>query len=424
MTPQTAAYRAIARVAARTLGRLDGVIGVYARRSVATGEVAFGRSDIDLHILIAPSASAEAEGKLLANLVALYNRMRRLAPVLGHAWVSTRDDLERWYVEQPAEWYRDRAWLRLYGEEFERPRCPQDRPGDEVLLWWYGWAMGALLESFRVGNARRCWNLVLDLFDVYRLRTGLEDGVLDRHELFDLWWSSGKASPERTRIRGAWRRGLRASPGALLAAIYRESLSIHDLLFEHVDQLEGRAAAMLESRVPPLFSGQRYLVTELSDRQGIDRGLALMREDKQVWLLNERGLKIYLAYRNPWEYAVLAATNPGLELAPPSREAFERSLRRALHREVPRTMGFMDEPARAGPQYSQRRLYADSGLVASSLAELRAAYTSRYGNELATNEPVRDYFLRSYPLLCEIIDELRVRTPPFRSPDSGQGNDS
>jgi predicted nucleotidyltransferase len=130
MTAQTAAYRAIAGVAARTLGRLEGVIGVYARRSVATGEVAFGRSDIDLHILIAPSSSAEAEGELLANLVARYNRMRRVAPVLGHAWVSTREDLERWYIEQPAEWYRDRAWLRLYGEEFERPRCTLDQPDD------------------------------------------------------------------------------------------------------------------------------------------------------------------------------------------------------------------------------------------------------------------------------------------------------
>jgi hypothetical protein len=86
-------------------------------------------------------------------------------------------------------------------------------------------------------------------------------------------------------------------------------------------------------------------------------------------------------------------------------------------------MGFMGEPARAGPQYSQRRLYVDSRLVASSLAELRAAYTSRYGHELVTNEPVRDYFLRSYPILCQIIDELRDRTPPCSSRDSCRGND-
>ena len=44
-------YRAIARVAGAALGSFEFVESVFVRRSVATGEVSLGRSDIDLTIV-------------------------------------------------------------------------------------------------------------------------------------------------------------------------------------------------------------------------------------------------------------------------------------------------------------------------------------------------------------------------------------
>ncbi len=409
MRTSTRAYRAIAKLVARNLGGLDGVIGVYTRRSVAVDEVAFARSDIDLHILITPFEHLDAEGAFLRELVVRYNTFRKCLPCFGHAWVSTRDDLERWYTEQPFEWYRDRAWLRLWGEQFDRPHANADMVGHEGLLWWYAWAVWSLPESFQRRNARQCYNLVLDLFDVYRLYAGLSRGPLSRSELFELWWSNTEHSPERELIRQARRKGFRHDRDAVLAAVYREGLVIHDLLFERVGcRLAGTAFGPLESRVPPLYDARRYELAEASDGPGLASAIEAMRKDPAVWLVNERGLKLYLAYRNPWEYAALSAANPTLEISPPPDSAYRLSVQRALHRESPRTFGFMGEPRLSGPLYEQRRLYLETGFVARDAEELDAAYRQRYGTELVTDLPVAEYFTRAYPAVCEIIDELRA----------------
>jgi len=200
VTPGTAVYRTLARLVARSLGSLDAVVGVYARRSVAAGEVVLGRSDTDLHVIVSPPPSLEAEGELLCHLAERFRALKRLVPCLGHFDVSTREELSRWYAEQPSQWYRDRAWLRLYGEEFERPRAELDGGARDGLLWWYFWAALLLPGSFRAGDARTCCNLVLDLFDVYRLYTGAPDEPRSRGELAELWYQWGPPSSERAAI--------------------------------------------------------------------------------------------------------------------------------------------------------------------------------------------------------------------------------
>jgi len=47
-----ATYRAIAKSVASVLGTLDFVQCVFLRRSLAAGEISFGRSDIDLTIVL------------------------------------------------------------------------------------------------------------------------------------------------------------------------------------------------------------------------------------------------------------------------------------------------------------------------------------------------------------------------------------
>jgi predicted nucleotidyltransferase len=120
---ETSIYRAIACVAARQLGRLDPVLSVYTRRSVACGEVVFGRSDIDLHILIEPLPNVSAEARFLRDFAARYAALQRVFLCLGDCEVSTEAELASWYRSRPYTWYRDRGWQRLYGKEFQRPLC-------------------------------------------------------------------------------------------------------------------------------------------------------------------------------------------------------------------------------------------------------------------------------------------------------------
>ena len=90
-TRSTAAYRRLAAAVGWWLGRADGVETVYVRRSVASGETSFPRSDIDLGIVVRPASPAVVGG--LAGRVA---RLRRVLPALGEVQLHDEGDLVRW----------------------------------------------------------------------------------------------------------------------------------------------------------------------------------------------------------------------------------------------------------------------------------------------------------------------------------------
>jgi len=78
----TAVYRLVASASARMLASSPMVESVLVRRSVATGEVSFGRSDIDLLMVTAQAVSED--GEKLASLYEKVRRLRRFNPALNH----------------------------------------------------------------------------------------------------------------------------------------------------------------------------------------------------------------------------------------------------------------------------------------------------------------------------------------------------
>ena len=72
------------------------VRSVGARRSVGTGEIYFGRSDIDLELVLQPDC---CDGKRLSSLYRVHRLLDALNPALGHVWVMAPGDVEllsRW----------------------------------------------------------------------------------------------------------------------------------------------------------------------------------------------------------------------------------------------------------------------------------------------------------------------------------------
>src|SRR5262249_41519484 len=135
---ETRLYRFFAKIAAQQLGRLESVLGVYARRSVACGEVNFGKSDIDFYILIQPSADILTEARNLRDLARRFATLKKVIPCLGQGDVSTPTELQHWYQTRPYTWYRDRGWLWLYGQHYERPHVAlTDGQQRDSLLWWF-----------------------------------------------------------------------------------------------------------------------------------------------------------------------------------------------------------------------------------------------------------------------------------------------
>src|SRR3990170_2820050 len=90
-------YRAIAKLTASALGSCDIVQSVFLRRSVAAGEVSFGRSDIDLTVVIRSPLSTPEEAETILALNQRCRLIRALVPVLGEVEVGTLEELDRSY---------------------------------------------------------------------------------------------------------------------------------------------------------------------------------------------------------------------------------------------------------------------------------------------------------------------------------------
>lgn len=414
----TTIYRFIAWAAARQLGKLDPVLSVYTRRSVACDEVNFGRSDVDIHLLIKPLPDIQVEAEVLKNLAVYYARLKRIALCLGDCNVSTRAELASWYRARPYTWYRDRAWLKLYGEDCARPEVSLRGDAErDSLLWWFFWAWERLPRFFRAGNVRSCCNLFLDMVNVYGLYVGALDAPKRRTAVLEYWRTLCLPSRELDALTRGFAAGFRSRHRPLLPWLYGESLKLGDTLSQHVTRtLEGGGCdAEVRGRVPFSFAPRTYVLVDPFCEEQVAQALETMQRRADVFVTTENALKLYLYHRNPWEYYLLQAENPRFPLAPPPAEALQQSVRLALHKEVPRSAGFsigrrVDRSATIGLQYAQYRLYVEQGKVATSAEDLRQQYQQHYCAWPYAGVSSRDsYFLQDYPLACKTIEDLSQR---------------
>jgi predicted nucleotidyltransferase len=417
---ETRLYQFIGRIAAVFLGRLDPVVSVYTRRSVACGEVVFGRSDIDLHILFAPFADVNAEARFLKDLAVRHAGLKRLLLCLGDCDASTQEELAYWYQTRPYIWYRDRGWLKLYGKEAARsPGTLTSSEERDSLVTWFFWAWERLPGFYRAENVRTCCNLFLDMVNAYGLYIGAFDAPQRRAEVLRYWRGSLPPSREREELQRGFHSGFRGNYRALTSWLYRESLRLCDTLYAHVAQkLEGEGCrAEVRSCVPFAFSQKRYFLVDPLRLAEVAQALTVMQKSPEVCVTTEKTLKLYLYHRNPWEYEAIRTHEPAFPLSPPPPEAFRRGIRRALHREIPRRAGFSigkktDRGSTIGYHYAQCRMYSDYGKVAATATDLVQQYERSYGTWPYKGNAARDdYFLHDYPIICKTIDDLS-RLPP------------
>jgi hypothetical protein len=208
--------------------------------------------------------------------------------------------------------------------------------------------------------------------------------------------------------------GFRGRYRSLLPWLYRESLKLGEALSAHVNRtLDGSIRAIeLHSRTPFSFAARTYVLVDSFREEELARALEAMRKRADVFLTTEKVFKLYLYHRNPWEYYLLPPKRLQQSLTPPPEEALRRFMRFMLHKEVPRSAGFsigrrVNRTATVGFQYAQFRLYAERGAIATSAEELRRQYQHHYGVWPYAGGASRDsYFLRDYPVICRIIEEI------------------
>ncbi|MFB3777944.1 MAG: hypothetical protein ACE141_10040 [Bryobacteraceae bacterium] len=133
-------YRQAAKLSARMLSASPIVESVLLHRSVATGEVDFGRSDIDLLLVIGEQAAGD--GAVIASLLRQVNRARLVNPTLSHIDVYEPSALSD-FARSDTFWASSerRSWAPLCGKPVEVPPGPvhPEHALSRFLLWveWY-----------------------------------------------------------------------------------------------------------------------------------------------------------------------------------------------------------------------------------------------------------------------------------------------
>lgn len=162
-------YRQAARASAGMLGRAPGVESVLLHRSVATGEVDFGRSDIDMLLVL---GERETEGASLAALFDVVRRARRLNPALNHIDVYEPGGLAS-HGETDTFWasVERRSLTLLRGQPVELPAAAVSR--DHALSKFVLWVEWFFAIAVQQRNRRNLWKTALESWNAYAVAEGL-----------------------------------------------------------------------------------------------------------------------------------------------------------------------------------------------------------------------------------------------------------
>jgi hypothetical protein len=131
-------YRMAAKVMGIALHGHEIVESVYANRGVGRGEVAFGRSDIDLSIIVRNPKPNSYDGPELYSLYRRAAALRRINPALTHMMVHDTPGIIRWMQTDSYFGSQERrSMILLAGRRVPTPDVPVQREDAVryVALW-------------------------------------------------------------------------------------------------------------------------------------------------------------------------------------------------------------------------------------------------------------------------------------------------
>lgn len=163
-------YRLAAQSSARILATSPAVQSLYLHRSVATGEVSFARSDIDLILIMTPEAAAN--GPALAALYRKLQLARLCNPALSHlelydaASFASQSKLDTFWASLTL-----RSLRTLHGEP--PPITPPKVCPAHALARFLLWAEYFFAISLQRHNARNIRKTALECWNAYAVAEGL-----------------------------------------------------------------------------------------------------------------------------------------------------------------------------------------------------------------------------------------------------------
>ena len=229
-------YRLAGSVSGRVLGLSGCLESVLVHRSVATGEVRFGQSDLDLVLVLRPQAT---NGSRLAGLLRLVRWLQFLNPAMLHREVYPPGGLED-FGSRDTVWasIERRTLLRVYGQDARPPLLPinRDHATRRLLVWWETFFTTALARRHPRNLEKAC----LECWNFFAVAQGLlSEPLLRRSDMKSHMLQSGHPPPSSLREPEGARRFLldliarlhrdRRRPLARLAApfVFETTLAPH-----------------------------------------------------------------------------------------------------------------------------------------------------------------------------------------------------
>jgi hypothetical protein len=312
-------YRGAARLSGRFIGGCGLLESAFVHRSVASGEIAFGRSDIDL-VLVA------REGACGADLLGLYERVRQLRrfnPAVGHMAVQDSAGVAS---EVEADTYLGsidrRSALTVYGRPVEVPALPV-RAEDAIRRFAF-WQDSYLSTAMRLGDRRNLGKIAADMWNACAVSRGrLQVPFVTRWEAERHWLASGQAGQ-----------------GHGAARCFRMAKRLHDEILPPLERL-GEPCAF-RRKLAPRFRDRAFLVLPEADA-----GVRPEALEPGSFVTTPELLHLYLHFVNPFMDWVLPDALRRAGFQPPSPEAFTRACLFYGHTHTTRNPGFMHPHAAA-----------------------------------------------------------------------------
>jgi hypothetical protein len=300
------------------------VESVYLRRSVAAGEVAFGRSDIDLAIVVRRPESDSRDGP---ELYALWRRLRLLRianPALGETEVHDPPGLEQWIRADTYRGSLDRRFaVFVYGKPAEMPVLPVLR--EHAVRRLAFWPHEYLTTALRRQNRRNLKKLALEMWNAHATAAGLiPEPFATRWETEVFWRQAGE---------GAAIDRLASDPARAFAFALQAGERLHGELLPPLPKIS--RPVIFRAAVPPAIVERTLVVLPRSASAPPPEAF-----HPSSLVLTPELLDLYLHYVNPFLYWVAAGELSRLGIGPPCAAEFARASRHYVLSSGLRAPGF------------------------------------------------------------------------------------
>ena len=318
-------YRTAAWASARMLASSPIVESILTRRSVGTGEVVFGRSDIDMLVVIRQARAHD--GEALADLYRTARVCRFLNPALGHMEVHDPESLQSSLATDTCFGSVERrSCLLLYGPPVpmrDRPVCASHAAGR------FGFGIQTVLSpAMHQRNRRHLQKAVLESWSQYATACGLiQEPWLTRAEAERSFLEAGECvNPD----------GIYAEPLLAAGHVFDFAARLHRRLLPDLRALSG--PVVFEALLPPRYTPRTFVV--LPNPGSLDAARSL---PSNVFICTPQALDLYLHYTNAFLYWNLPRELLELGMRTPSAAEFLRSCRFYTQGYFLRVPGFVNE---------------------------------------------------------------------------------